>query len=407
MDFKKLLLTGIILILYSMTALAQFEYFTVSKNTPLMNMSPSVAVENGKGNFVVVWEQRDSDFNVSVYSAFCVVKAGNKIKVKKPVLLSDAGEKNRNPRIAYDPVSRTFLVVWEKYEIEGTNRATNLIGRRLNRRGKPMGDEFHITQSYEYSDYDPRIYHSGTTGVSPSEYGVYLILWSRSQKDPAKDETESGLYATVMDSTGKFENDPVMTYVSPYTEGHSAQIYLREPILMKMGQWFLPFSIFTWDNKRATYMLEVDQNTRDSKLVKYVDEVLTRSQLVKLSDKLTLLSWVTRDDSQIFHQRMKLNLKKKKKSYAVDSPHTLHALDIVSLDAGGARVFNGDGNTVFHYTVDATGKRQAGTETFSLNHEIEGRFSVYSMKNPGTYLVLTNILHSDDEWELIGYLVTP
>ena len=407
MRVKLYIATTVIMLIFSAAAFAQYEYFTVSKKTPLMNISPSVAFEHSKGNFVVVWEQRDRESNVSVYSAFCLVKSGGRIKVKNPLLLSDAGGKNRNPRVSYDSVSRTFMVVWEKYEVDGSDRATNLIGRRLSRRGKPMGAEFHLTQSFEYSDYNPRICHSGFTGVTPSKYGVYLILWERWPKDQAKLKTESGLYATLMDEKGNIENAPEFVFVSPYSDGHSAQIYLREPILINTGEWFVPFSSYSYDNTKATYMMELDQNTREAKLVKYSDDVLTRSQLVKLSEKLTLLSWVTRDNAQIFHQRMKLNLKKKKKSYAVDSPHTLHALDIVGLSDGGALVFNGDGDTVYYYKIDASGKLLAGTDNFTVNHQIEGQFAVYPNKNHETYLVLTSILHADDEWELIGYVVSP
>ena len=121
--------------------------------------SPNTDVAHAKGVYLVVWQE--SAVQYAIVGAL-VNSAG---KLLKKVTLSAGSRGRRNPRVAGDAVSGTFLVVWQDYR---TGKENHTYGARVDATGKVLDPGGQAISTASDGQYLPSVAHGG---------GSFLVVW--------------------------------------------------------------------------------------------------------------------------------------------------------------------------------------------------------------------------------------
>ena len=319
------------------TANAQDEIFSISQNTAFSNYRPEIAVNPASGDAVVVWRQYDSKTeSSSIYACYCKYLGAGKFKAGKPRLLSEGKGRNEFASVAYDPVSKSFLVVWDKLEwfSAPTSKAFNILARRLNAKGRIKGGEIHITDSKDDQSEQPAIVSRAVADGAPAGSGGFLVMWVHYPMTSGG--LKRGICAVTVNAKGKLTSEPQNVFEPPAKSGFYNEVWLYEVAISKAGNCILTFFLWYSDESDETWLAEVDLAGNGLKSLKIADEYLSGGLATTLSSKLYLFSWTERYEADFFHQLVKANLKKKKKPFTTTGEYAFSELVGMELDGGGA-----------------------------------------------------------------------
>lgn len=119
------------------------------------------------GNFVVVWVGRDDlgDIYSQRYDK-TGQRVGGKLRIN-----SDTGESSYSPSVAKN-ANGEFIVVWVSIN-DGTveEGSAEILGRRYDETGAPMGEEFRVSESLSFTL--PQV-----PAVAMSKSGDFVVVWA-------------------------------------------------------------------------------------------------------------------------------------------------------------------------------------------------------------------------------------
>jgi hypothetical protein len=168
-----------------MDPIAQPE--TVGPITTLADdqFAPVDAYANQMDEYLVVWEEVLRDFDYDIY-AIRVDSEGSPISPE--ILIGTSGKMDTHPGVAYSPVMKEYLVVWEN---EYSTTDHDIFARRIDAiTGALVGLEIHVAYaSYNYDEKPVVTYNPGTH--------EYLVVYERrmgSDEFPQQDLVGQRLY---------------------------------------------------------------------------------------------------------------------------------------------------------------------------------------------------------------------
>jgi hypothetical protein len=187
---------------YNASGTAQGAEFRVNAYTTGTQIRPSVAVD-ASGNFVVVWEsmaQDGSDYGVfgrrydgtgTPQGAEFQVNAYTTNAQSRVAVASDAGG--------------SFVVVWQSF---GQINAHDILGRRYDTGGTPIGAEFVVNSYTTGSQGDP--------GIAPLPGGGFVVVWGSNNQDGSF----LGAFSRVFDVSGAGQGSEFR--INTYTTSNQA-----------------------------------------------------------------------------------------------------------------------------------------------------------------------------------------
>lgn len=138
--------------------------FVINTQAQIGRAYPAVAPDSA-GNFLVVWQNADSEkFSEEIF-AQRIDPAGNRIGPEIPVNVVTAGPQWL-PKVAVSP-DDWFLVVWHSESQPGD--AWDIYGRVFNPTGSPWAGEFQVNTYTTFSQRYPE--------VAPDGVGGFVVVW--------------------------------------------------------------------------------------------------------------------------------------------------------------------------------------------------------------------------------------
>lgn len=139
MRFRIVTAAVLLVFLFFGTAHADQEIY-VSKGVKGFNIIPRVAVHTERGDIMVVWtNQEPGTTNLKVYARWLKQKKNGKYKMKKARLISSSDGWNANAQVVFVPWKNQYFVFWDTYNYFNGLVSGEILGRRVNKRGKGKG----------------------------------------------------------------------------------------------------------------------------------------------------------------------------------------------------------------------------------------------------------------------------
>lgn len=146
------------------------------------HISPSVAMNPGTGEFVVVWEVRDTDGSgLGVYGqrfGFATGRQGGEFEIFVPAVINRPSQlQSFAPQVARAGDGR-FVVIWRNPVPEGEpdGGILEIRGQRYDNNGTALGTPLVIYHDYQLSDSRPQI------AMSPA--GDFVVAWDDQGTSP-------------------------------------------------------------------------------------------------------------------------------------------------------------------------------------------------------------------------------
>lgn len=337
--------TAIVLIFVASLILVGDEKpFSISKSLPKQNTNQRLAVDSDKRNVLVVWGQDDKNDNDygRVYAAFCKWKKGSFL-VKAPFLLSPTTGRHGKPEVAFDPVNKRFLVAWDTRQIEQDRivNETKIIGRIVNRSGKPVGPSFTILDQKANDD---RINLCPANSLAaPPGGAAFLLLWNHDPLDWGKRE-EVGLYSALLNSSGKIISSIKRILKGKYQDDTGGSTGKRwyfgfapnKTVYCPDGNYFMsivtqvmpPIANKYWD----IHLAKIDSSGNLVNSVRLDTKSAYAGRLAMLSPNLFMAAWYKDGKTTGYLDRRYLpSLKPKKKAFSPLTGGEVRQSDIVKL----------------------------------------------------------------------------
>ena len=176
-----------------------------SQTDPDVAMSPD-------GRFVVVWIHWDGD--ISIQGRMFDSDAnpiGGDFRINTSPLF-----KSFNPTIAMNQLGE-FVVVWNNLSVPGGGEKDGIYGRRFDRNGQPLGDDFIINKT--------PLTWMFTADVDMNDTGQWIVVWSRQGDD--RDTMKIFGRFFDKDETPRNEQFPVLEYIQADWHG-GARVALND-----------------------------------------------------------------------------------------------------------------------------------------------------------------------------------
>ncbi len=145
----------------------------------------AVAYNSYLKQYFVVYEHEATSANHDIYAKI-VKKDGSIIG---PYIIASSADTETNPRVAYNSVSREYLVVWQRYSQTSSTYSENIYARRVSSAGVVQGSETGVAIG-TYNDTNPDLAYDSTSNE-------YFVVW---EWDYPSDGTD--LYGRILYASG-------------------------------------------------------------------------------------------------------------------------------------------------------------------------------------------------------------
>ena len=174
-----------------------FQVNTYPLGEPL---SPAIAMDK-RGNFVITWQTHGQDGSVWGIIAQRFNKNGKALG-REFVVNTYTFSHQDDPDIAMD-WKGNFVITWVSHFQDGEE---GIFAQRFNRKGKPLGNEFHVNSYIDNTQYDP--------AIAMDQKGNFVITWA----SWLQDGSDLGIFAQMYNSKGEAVGNEfqVNTYMKWY-----------------------------------------------------------------------------------------------------------------------------------------------------------------------------------------------
>ncbi len=388
-SFRSFALVCVLLLLFSAVAAAQSNprEISVSKNLGLYNWSPSAAVCDTNADVLVVWEQWDRSGGEvsSIYAAMCSRRSNGKYKVRKAVCLSSKTDFNSEPGVAFNSSGKSYLVVWEKRDIVGgAITSSNIVGRKLNLKGKPVGPVFNITSSYDSDDEDVII-----TCIDPPANADFehVIAWFHTPNFGEERLTESGIFTAGLSEDGKIKVGPRKVYSVKFSGTTIGYMSPESLVNGYVGACYLTvsYAVPGAGDESALIRLDAQAAAKGAVVLERKDGVYSR--VAVLSKKLLQVGWYQYGSGNCYNQLFRTNLKKVKGQFQPFGKSTIR-MDLISIQGGGAYEVASAGSQLYLSTYNKRGKKLSGPEVINPSSYVSLDFEAKNIRSHNEIIVL-------------------
>ena len=183
MTRKSLAMTTVLLLIFSLSLLAQSQSLNLSRKLNKIATSQKIAVAPDTGNILIVFNQLDSA-NASysrVYSVLLKKKADGSYSKTNPRLISPDSGYHARPTVGYVASKKLFLVFWDNSDPAAPFGQASILGRWIKpKTGKARGGQF-IMEGSQNRNVAPVLYmvrgDAGDFNSPPAEDGPFGFLF--------------------------------------------------------------------------------------------------------------------------------------------------------------------------------------------------------------------------------------
>ena len=284
-----------ILICAGISAAADEQAFSISKDIEFTNGYHRLAVNSTTGDVVAAWLNVDSSNIKSVYTAFCQRLKNGKFKVKKAILLSRSADIARKLDVQYNPMDDSYLVVWDAFESADHAGPQNIFAQRLSNRGRKRGSKIQVTESGK-SYACPEIHFIESIPVAPPPAfarGFFLFVYDY-RPSLVNVKPSAGVYRHYLTHEGKRENivPPAMISEPFFSGAYPCQSLPQELTRLQDGSFVLALRKYGVEaDKICPFLLKISKKHLGGKQIKLCSDTSMATEFIQLTNKMCVSSW--------------------------------------------------------------------------------------------------------------------
>jgi hypothetical protein len=311
---------------------------------------------------------------------------------------------NMDPTIAFSSEDNSYLIAWTEYDFKSPGqKESNIVGRKLDDKGKLVGKKIQLAASDKGYDEYPYLISSTIINPSPASSRGYKLIWYYLNRYSSEDKT--GLWAVNLDADGKQAGEANLVFGSPSMDKRISDIYVAPAAEGRRGGIIVPFLVYYTDDSSGSYMVEVKANSSSGKSLELADTILYGLSLSRLSKKLYMYNWKAKYESDIFHRFLTKHLKKKMSPFRTKGNYRYSFSHCLNNSNGGCHFIIACDFTASIYYFDSKGNQSEKIVTEELSRFCTSKITCTRLPDGKFLLVSCGQVEEAGDLEIIGYVL--